>query len=407
MIGLKEKLKNWLQDTLEIRTPEEAELAKMRQYVANLNNAASALDHEISMKKDELVELDEALLLQSFSLYKPQYEFTNSEQYRQKLDSIREQQKYMLKNNIAAYGATDWTVNGSKREGNKMVRDTQKLLLRAFNSECEFVTSKVKYNNYDSCRKRIETAYNTIQKLGVTMQISINPQYYSLKIQEMYLALEYQQAKQREKEHEREMRAQMREEAKLQQEIEEEREKIKKEQAHYKNALKDTEAQLATASDTEKELLLEKKRSLEEQLSEIDKNLKDVDYREANQKAGYVYVISNIGSFGENVYKIGMTRRLDPMDRVSELGDASVPFNFDVHAMIFSDNAPKLEAALHRAFENKKLNMINTRREFFNVTLDEIEQVVKSNFDRTVEFIRTADAEQYRESLKIREQINS
>ena len=131
--------------------------------------------------------------------------------------------------------------------------------------------------------------------------------------------------------------------------------------------------------------------------------MKDIDYREANQRAGYVYIISNIGSYGENIFKIGMTRRLDPTERVSELGDASVPFNFDIHAMIFSDDAPALEAALHRAFEDRKLNMVNTRREFFNVTLDEIKEVVKKNFDKTVEFVDVPDADQYRISLKMKE----
>ena len=120
-------------------------------------------------------------------------------------------------------------------------------------------------------------------------------------------------------------------------------------------------------------------------------------------RAGYVYIISNIGAFGENVYKIGMTRRLDPQDRVDELSDASVPFNFDVHAMIFSDDAPALENALHKAFESRKLNMVNQRREFFNVTLDEIKEVVRKNFDKTVEFVDTPNAEQYRVSLKMKE----
>ena len=140
------------------------------------------------------------------------------------------------------------------------------------------------------------------------------------------------------------------------------------------------------------------------QLDKIDKEFKDVDYREANQRAGYVYVISNIGAFGENVYKIGMTRRLDPQDRVDELGDASVPFDFDVHAMIFSDDAPRLEAALHNAFADRKLNFVNQRREFFRVSLDEIKKVVKENYDRSVEFVELAPAEQYRESIKLREE---
>lgn len=147
--------------------------------------------------------------------------------------------------------------------------------------------------------------------------------------------------------------------------------------------------------------MLEKKSEYESQLMDLDKAKQEVDYREANQKAGYVYIISNIGAFGENVYKIGMTRRLEPMDRIDELGDASVPFDFDVHALIFSDDAPALEAALHKAFDTRKVNMINQRREFFRVSLDEIEAVVKKNYDKTVEFIRIPPAEQFRMTQKI------
>lgn len=150
---------------------------------------------------------------------------------------------------------------------------------------------------------------------------------------------------------------------------------------------------------------MEKQQEYEEHLTNIELTLKQIDYRIANQKAGYVYVISNIGSFGENVYKIGMTRRLDPMERVDELGDASVPFDFDVHAMIFSEDAPKLEAALHKAFEDRKLNLVNQRREFFRVTLEEIKEVVKRNYDKTAEFIEIAEAEQFRISQKMRETV--
>lgn len=161
--------------------------------------------------------------------------------------------------------------------------------------------------------------------------------------------------------------------------------------------------QIEQASENDRYELLEKRKEIEDHISKLKNSLQQIDYREANQKAGYVYVISNIGSFGENIYKIGMTRRLDPMERVDELGDASVPFDFDVHAMIFSDDAPKLESALHRAFENKKLNMVNTRREFFNVTLDEIKEVIKLNYDKTAEFTDVANAEQYRISQKLRQ----
>lgn len=199
----------------------------------------------------------------------------------------------------------------------------------------------------------------------------------------------------------------MREEAKLAKEIEEERKKLEKEQQHYQNALHKIELQLAGASEADRVNIEQKREELVQQLQKISQAFKDVDYREANQRAGYVYIISNIGAFGENVYKIGMTRRLDPLERVDELGDASVPFDFDVHAMIFSEDAPKLEAALHNAFADRKLNFVNQRREFFRVTLDEIKAVVRANFDKTVEFEDCPPAEQYRQSIAMANQKNT
>lgn len=343
------------------------------------------------------------MLVQEYGLYQPRYNFMSSDVYKERLTTIRNQQKQMIKQDIAASGNTDWTVNNNKAKGRKMVNDMKKLLLRAFNSECDETIGKVKYNNIETSVRKIVKSAEQIQKLGTIMSVYINQSYIDLKIVELYLAFEYQQKKQQEKEEQRELRAQQREEAKLKKEIEEKRKKIKKEQTHYQQALKNLLSQIKEHGETED--LIAKKAKLETELSNIDKSIKDIDYREANQKAGYVYVISNVGSFGENIYKIGMTRRLEPQDRVDKLGDASVPFKFDVHAMIFSDNAPALEAALHRAFEDRKLNMVNTRREFFYVTLDEIKQVVKENFDKTVEFIDFPDAEQYRTSLKMREQL--
>lgn len=239
------------------------------------------------------------------------------------------------------------------------------------------------------------------------MEISITPSYYRLKIEELYLAFEYQRKKQEEKEAQKEARAMMREEAKLSREIEVEKKKLEKEQKHYQNALTKINEQLKNALESERASIEEKKAEIEEQLKKIDEDFKNVDYRAANQRAGYVYVISNIGAFGENVYKIGMTRRLDPMDRIDELGDASVPFNFDVHAMIFTEDAPGLETALHNAFADRKMNFVNQRREFFNVSLNEIKEVVKKNYDKTVEFVDIPPAEQYRESLKLRSCISN
>ena len=380
------------------------ELARVEENLQSRQEALNDTMEELQKAKEQLVETNEEVLMQSFGLYTPRYSFMNADAYKAHLLEIRAKQKDMIKDKTAVSGSANWTVNGNASKGKKMVSDMQKLLLRAFNSECDDVIEHVKYNNIEASEKRITSSRDAISKLGTIMEVSIQPKYYRLKIEELHLAFEYAQKKQQEKEEQKEARARMREEAKLAKEIEEERKKLEKEQQHYQNALQRINAQLETASESDRAAIEEKKAELVAQLDKIDKEFADVDYREANQRAGYVYVISNIGAFGENVYKIGMTRRLDPQDRVDELGDASVPFNFDVHAMIFSNDAPKLEAALHNAFADRKLNFVNQRREFFNVTLDEIKQVVKENYDKSVEFVELAPAEQYRESLKLKEE---
>lgn len=371
--------------------------ADISRRVYNIGN----LDSEIKKREQQIIDLDDEILVQDFGLYRLHYAFANALDYKERLADIRSRQKKLIKDKNAVSGNTNWQVNGNASKGRKMVNDTQKLLLRAFNTECDELINKVKYTNFDASLNRIYKSAEAISKLGTVMDISIKPGYLKLKVEELRLAFEYQQKKQEEKEAQKTARAELREAAKLQKEIEAQRKKIEKEQVHYQTAYEHLLKQLEQNPDDIS--LLSKKSELEEHLADIDKAIKDIDYREANQKAGYVYVISNIGAFGPDVYKIGMTRRLDPQDRVDELGDASVPFNFDVHAMIFSDNAPALEAALHRAFEDRKLNMVNTRREFFHVTLDEIKDVVKKNFDKTVEFIDVPDAEQYRISQKMKE----
>lgn len=361
----------------------------------NIENQLSAIKEKIKEKESKLLTLDDDILVQDFGIYKPLFDFANSSKYKDKLTEIRNQQKACIKNKSAATGSKDWSVNGDKRKGSKMVSDMQKLLIRAFNSECDELVNKVKYNNFDAILKRMTSSRDAISKLGTIMNVAITDKYFNLKVEELHLALEYAIVKNDEKEAAREARAQQREAERLEREIAEQRKKAEKEQEHYQNALDSILKQIKENAEPSQDLL-DKKAELEAQLGKIDKAMKDLDYREANQRAGYVYVISNIGAFGEDVYKIGMTRRLNPQERVDELGDASVPFNFDVHAMIFSDDAPALENALHKAFENKKVNMVNQRREFFHVTLDEIKKVINDNFDKTVEFKDVPDAEQYR-----------
>lgn len=416
------RLKQEVEELRNLLTPEQKEVKDISDYLLELQekkdklvNQVEKLNEEISdlinqknIKKKELITLDEEVLMQDFGLYQPKYDFATSEQYKAKLDDLRNKQKQMIKDKTAVHYSTNWTVDGSKAKGTKMTNDNIKQILRSFNTECENAIDRVKFNNIDSMKKRIEKSFESLNKLNETVHVGLKPSFLNLKIEELYLAYEYQVKKQEEKEEQKRIREELREQAKLKKELEEARKNIDKDLKHFTNALESLNIQLNNNEITQeqREALLNKKNELEEQINTLTNNLKDIDYRQENQKAGYVYVISNIGAFGEDIYKIGMTRRLNPQDRIDELGDASVPFNFDVHAMIFAEDAPALENALHKAFDNKKVNMINQRREFFNVKLEEIEKVIRNNFDNTVEFIKIPEAEQYRESVKIREQYN-
>jgi hypothetical protein len=358
------------------------------------------LEKQVDLRKQEIIVLDEDILLESFALYKPKFKFLTSEEYKTRLDACREKQKKLIKEGKAVNINENWTVNNSKVEGRKMVTDMKKLMLRSFNNECDYCVDNVKFNNMEVNEKRIAKSFEELNKLGRIMSASITHDYRNLKYEELYLAFEYQQKKQAEKEEQKRVREELREQQKLEQEIRQARERIAKEKKHYVRAIAELESKLnEAASDTERTLVLERLEEVKGQYSELEKEEKVIDYREQNAKAGYVYIISNIGAFGESVYKIGMTRRLEPLDRIDELGDASVPFTFDVHALIFSENAPVLEAKLHEHFYKSRVNKLNDRKEFFRADILEIEKVLRENYDKVVDVVKEAAAEQYRESL--------
>lgn len=362
----------------------------------------SELQLEIETRRKEIIVLDEEILLESFALYKPQFKFQTSEAYKLRLESCREKQKHLIKQGVAVKANENWTVNNSKSEGKKMVNDMKKLILRSFNNECDFCVDNVKFNNIEVNEKRIEKSFEQLNKLGRMMQAGISETYKKLKYEELYLAYEYQQKKEEEKEEQKRAREELREQQKLEQENRQAREKIEKEKKHINQAKKDLETKLSiTTEETERNSIIQKLHEFDDQLTELENEEKLIDYREKNAKAGYVYIISNIGSFGENVFKIGMTRRLEPQDRIDELGDASVPFSYDLHALIFTYDAPALEGKLHEHFYKDRVNKINNRKEFFRADIHEIEKVVKENYNQVVDVIKEPPAEQYRESLRI------
>lgn len=392
-------------DVLEVQRLIEQEKTKLdavRQETQCAQLEVAALAQRSSDLQGQILVWEETLLLESFALYEPKFKLITSQEYKSRLDSARDRQKAMIKSGEAATGNMDWTVNNSKAQGRKLVNDMIKLVIRSFNNEADYCVDNVKFSNVELGEKRILKSFETCNRLGRIMSVEISHRYLSLKLDELHLAHEFQIKKQEEKEEAKRAREDLREQQKLEQEIRAAREKIAKERKHFTTAMRDLQARLDKAeSEEERATLLSKLAEVEAGRAELESEEKLIDYREQNAKAGYVYVISNVGAFGEGIYKIGMTRRLEPMDRVDELGDASVPFWFDVHAMVFSNNAPALEAKLHERFAVGRLNKVNGRKEFFRADIAEIESVIRENYDAAVEVTYEAPAEQYRESLRM------
>jgi seryl-tRNA synthetase len=220
------------------------------------------------------------------------------------------------------------------------------------------------------------------------MNIRITDSYHLLRVQELQLTSDYLAKVAEEKERVREDRARMREEEVARREFEREQEKLRKEQAHYS----------ATLSTLKEQGDIDGSARAEAKLAEIQESLDGINRRAANIRAGHVYVISNVGAFGPEMVKIGMTRRLDPMDRVRELGDASVPFRYDVHAMVFSDDAVSVETRLHHEFADRRVNLVNMRREFFRVAPSEVRKVITRLDASIVSWVDEPEALEWRQS---------
>ncbi|MFJ5933913.1 DUF4041 domain-containing protein [Streptomyces sp. NPDC093071] len=350
--------------------------------------------HEIHQAESRLTELraqivttDETVLLQQAGIYAYHHQLHDAVAYRSRLDSLKAEIKDLARNNQAVLAATDWTVNGSAREGRKMIRDFSKLMLRAYNAEADYAVRTMRPHRLTSLVDRLYKSRETIARLGATMHIRISDAYHDARVRELQLTADFLQKKDEEKEAQREARAREREEAAAQRELDREREKLNKELNHYEAAIERMRAQ----GDHDAV------RDMEAKLAEIQKALQDVDARAANVRTGYVYVVSNIGAFGDSIVKIGMTRRLEPLDRVYELSGAAVPFRFDVHALIFSKDAVGLETRLHQEFADRRVNRVNSRKEFFYVTPAQVRTALERFAgEHLVEFTETPQALEWR-----------
>ncbi|MBI1852283.1 MAG: DUF4041 domain-containing protein [Planctomycetes bacterium] len=348
--------------------------------------------------RQEIALLEENLEDTSFGLYKPHFSFDTAEDYKKALVALRDRQKALVRTGEAASCPVKWEVAGNAKAGSRMAKQNLKLVLRAFNGECDAAVAVVSWNNVTRMEERIRKAFAAINELGSILQVSITKVYLDLKLDEIRLAHEYEDKNHQEREEQQRIREQMREEEKTQREIEKASEDAERDEARFARALEQVRAEAAHASGEKQRAYDERIGALEAELEKARAEKERALSRAQLTKSGHVYVISNIGSFGDRALKVGMTRRLDPEDRVRELSDASVPFPFDIHAMIPSKDAPALEAALHQFLSDRRTNLVNPRKEFFEVALDEIEKFVRSaGHDCTV--TRLAEAREYRETL--------
>ena len=383
----------------------EREIAKLQsqsQQIQFGNQGLRAQADELKRQID--VYIGEQTVVDC-GLYTPVYDYDISQKYKDELDRIRDRQKDLLKSDMAAACPQSWTVNGSLSEGKKQTKAYTRLMLRAFNGESDAIIANVRWNNVQRMIDRLEAVYQAINKLGETHTIRILRDYFQLKLQELKISYEYQEKLKAEKDEQRKIQDEIREEERAQREFERQIKESEDEERRSRFALERAKQQLEEAQGAEVAKMNTKIEELEKQLAEALANKERAKSMAQMTKCGFIYVISNIGSFGDNRFKIGMTRRLVPEDRVDELNSASVPFEFDIHAKIYSENAPHFEAKLHEHFGNRRMNLVNRHKEFFECTLEEIEAAVRE-YDAKIEFIKIPEAKTYRQSVAMRSSTN-
>jgi hypothetical protein len=368
------------------RTPREVD--RQEESAVSAQEELRRIQRQIDEARQEFVELNDAILLQQVGIYEYHHPLENAAQYKEALAEVRQSVKDFVKSNTAILVAERFVYNNSLAQGRKMTADLSKLMLRAYNAEADNCVRSVRAGTVASAKQRLDRSVESIAKLGKMMEMRVAPDYHRLRLREIELTGDYQIKVQEERDAARAERERLREERRAEVELQAERERLDKERAHYNNVL-------AKLDQQDKQ---EQADELRRRLAAIDDAIAKNDYRIANIRAGYVYVISNIGAFGENVVKIGMTRRLEPRERIVELGDASVPFPFDTHLLHFSEDAVALENELHRMFADRRLNRVNLRREFFFITPQEIRAALAEKLGNLLEFTDNPEASQYFQS---------
>lgn len=352
------------------------------------NSALRARLEALGTDSGNVVVLDDERVLQDVGIYRYHHTLENALAYRERLDDITARIAEMIKVGAAIEKSNSFTFDGSLAKGRAMTNDFAKLMLRAYNAEAENVVRSLRTGATVTAVKRLDAARTAIAKLGKMMEMRIGDRFHALRVEEIELTADYLMKKEEEKEAARAERERLREERKVELELAAARERLEKERSHILTVIEKIKASGSSDPD------------LERKLADIDSSIALNDYRAANIRAGYVYVISNRGAFGDHVVKIGLTRRLEPLDRIQELGDASVPFRFDVHAIFFSEDAVSLESELHECFSGRRVNWANNRKEFFFASPAEVRAALAEKLGKLLEFVEHVESTEYLQSVR-------
>jgi Meiotically Up-regulated Gene 113 (MUG113) protein/uncharacterized protein DUF4041 len=368
---------------------EEPKLSRLQDQLRKLEVENKMLKEVLQGNikcETELIVLDDEVVLQEIGIYEYHHPLENAVQYKERLASIKGNLVGMAKAGAAIERSRSFTFDGSLQKGEVLTRDLSRLMLQAYNAEASNCVRSLRAGNSSTAIQRINSLRGRIARLGRRMAMKISDGFHQLRVEEIELTSDFLMKKKEEREAVREERARLREERIVQEELAADRERLDKEKEHLLNALSALGEKGAVDFD------------LEKRLKEVTEAIERNDFRAANIRAGYVYVISNRGAFGEGVVKIGLTRRLEPIHRINELSGASVPFRFDVHGLFFSENAVGLEADLHRHFSDRRVNVVNTRKEFFFAKPIEVKEVLMGKVGALLEFTESAESTEYLQS---------
>ena len=411
-----ENLKEEAEKSSNLVTPEYMELIDLDKKLCEKENNINILEERVSElkkeekrlldsingKKKELVCLNNELIMQEFNLYNNNYDFINSNEYKEKLNFIRKEIKDSINNNKAVNYFDEWIVNYDIEEKRRITNNKIKQILMAFNSECENVIEKVKPNNIDTMEKRILKCFERLNKLNEENKISITQRYLDLRIEELHLVYEYETKRQQEKEELKRRKEEIKDKEKFQKEVKDRKSELNKKIKQNEKQIFEIEKQLLDKSmhKEERKEDLKLKKALIKENEKNNKEILEIEKREKKVKSGYIYVLSNIGSFGENVFKIDITTRLNPESAIEELNNSSVPFSFDVHAIIYTEDVFNVRNEIYRLLNDKKVNKVFNKGTFFYGPLKSIEKVMKQCCNKDVSFTRLPEAKEYRISVK-------